>query len=165
MRIYRVQDKDGRGPFKPGFSNKWSDETFAPGQKQLPTWMQEFNYTAEKINALDKEAYYGSGVKSIEDIKKWFSETERAKLKELGYFIVSLSAVHPLNESENQVFFSRAIPLNAAKHVIPWEKLDKGYEIFEGKLCKVINGDRSGWWRFHDHYDRDGYCDNPGRGY
>jgi hypothetical protein len=29
----------------------------------------------------------------------------------------------------------------------------------------VKNGDRSGWWRFNEHYDRDGYCDNPARGY
>lgn len=43
--------------------------------------------------------------------------------------------------------------------------LPEGYELFEGKPMKVINGDRSGWWRFHDHYDRDGYCDNPARGY
>ena len=41
----------------------------------------------------------------------------------------------------------------------------EGYELFEGKWLKVINGDRLGWWRFHDHYDRDGYCDNPARGY
>ena len=51
------------------------------------------------------------------------------------------------------------------------EKKDKvkdppeGYEYYDGKLMKIINGDRSGWWRYHDHYDRDGYCDNPGRGY
>ena len=38
-------------------------------------------------------------------------------------------------------------------------------EMFEGKWTRVLNGDRLGWWRFHDHYDRDGYCDNPGRGY
>jgi len=38
-------------------------------------------------------------------------------------------------------------------------------EIFEGKWRAVKNGDRSGWWRFNDHYDRQGYCDNPGRGY
>lgn len=38
-------------------------------------------------------------------------------------------------------------------------------EWYEGKLLPVINGDRTGWWRYHDHYDRDGYCDNPGRGY
>lgn len=38
-------------------------------------------------------------------------------------------------------------------------------EWFDGELRKVVNGDRIGWWRFHDHYDRNGYCDNPGRGY
>ena len=51
------------------------------------------------------------------------------------------------------------------KEKIEEQKLPDGYEMFEGKPTKVINGDRSGWWRYHDHYDRDGYCDNPARGY
>lgn len=38
-------------------------------------------------------------------------------------------------------------------------------EYFQGKLLPVKDAARSGWWRFHEHYDRDGYCDNPGRGY
>jgi len=38
-------------------------------------------------------------------------------------------------------------------------------EWHEGKLQHVVNAGRIGWWRFHEHYDRDGYCDNPGRGY
>jgi hypothetical protein len=38
-------------------------------------------------------------------------------------------------------------------------------EMFEGQWRVVKNGDRSGWWRFNDHYDREGYCDNPARGY
>lgn len=38
-------------------------------------------------------------------------------------------------------------------------------EWYEGKLLPVVNGERVGWWRFHDHYDRNGYCDNPARGY
>jgi hypothetical protein len=38
-------------------------------------------------------------------------------------------------------------------------------EVFEGKWCEVLDGSRLGWWRFHEHYDRDGYCDNPARGY
>lgn len=38
-------------------------------------------------------------------------------------------------------------------------------EVYEGKWRVVLDGGRSGWWRFHEHYDRDGYCDNPGRGY
>ena len=38
-------------------------------------------------------------------------------------------------------------------------------EMFEGKLLPVVDASRSGWWRFHEHYDRNGYCDNPARGY
>ena len=38
-------------------------------------------------------------------------------------------------------------------------------EWFEGRLRPVVDASRTGWWRFHAHYDRDGYCDNPGRGY
>jgi hypothetical protein len=30
---------------------------------------------------------------------------------------------------------------------------------------EVKNPGRQGWWRYHTHYDRDGYCDNPARGY
>lgn len=33
------------------------------------------------------------------------------------------------------------------------------------KWMKVLDGSRVGWWRHHEHYDRDGYCDNPARGY
>lgn len=38
-------------------------------------------------------------------------------------------------------------------------------ELFEGKWRVVKNGNRWGWWRFNEHYDRNGYCDNPARGY
>jgi hypothetical protein len=38
-------------------------------------------------------------------------------------------------------------------------------EYYEGRLRRVVDASRSGWWRFHEHYDRNGYCDNPGRGY
>lgn len=38
-------------------------------------------------------------------------------------------------------------------------------EYYEGNWRRVLNGERSGWWRYNDHYDRNGYCDNPARGY
>jgi hypothetical protein len=38
-------------------------------------------------------------------------------------------------------------------------------EEVNGKWLEVLDARRSGWWRHHEHYDRDGYCDNPGRGY
>lgn len=41
----------------------------------------------------------------------------------------------------------------------------KFVELVDGKWLEVKDGARVGWWRHHEHYDRDGYCDNPGRGY
>lgn len=38
-------------------------------------------------------------------------------------------------------------------------------EIFEGRWRVVKDPGRIGWWRFNEHYDREGYCDNPARGY
>lgn len=38
-------------------------------------------------------------------------------------------------------------------------------ELYEGKYLPVVNASRNGWWRFHEHSDRNGYCDNPARGY
>jgi hypothetical protein len=38
-------------------------------------------------------------------------------------------------------------------------------EINDGKWLIVKDASRWGWWRYHEHYDRNGYCDNPGRGY
>lgn len=38
-------------------------------------------------------------------------------------------------------------------------------EVYEGQWRVVKDSSRSGWWRYHEHYDRDGYCDNPARGY
>lgn len=58
-------------------------------------------------------------------------------------------------------FFKRAnYVAHRASHVEPGVR-----EWFEGKLLPVVNSSRCGWWRFHEHYDRDGYCDNPARGY
>lgn len=35
----------------------------------------------------------------------------------------------------------------------------------KAKTETVVDASRVGWWRTHEHYDRDGYCDNPSRGY
>lgn len=47
----------------------------------------------------------------------------------------------------------------------PSSEIPGELELFQGRLCPVVDPSRIGWWRFHEHYDRDGYCDNPARGY
>lgn len=39
------------------------------------------------------------------------------------------------------------------------------FEQYEGRWQQVVDSRRVGWWRFNEHYDRNGYCDNPARGY
>ena len=58
------------------------------------------------------------------------------------------------------------IPKNATiKDGKVYDSLGNLIERFEGKWLVVKNSGRSGWWRYHEHYDRNGYCDNPARGY
>ena len=46
-----------------------------------------------------------------------------------------------------------------------YNKRGEMIEVFEGRWRIVKDTGRIGWWRFNEHYDRQGYCDNPGRGY
>ena len=63
-------------------------------------------------------------------------------------------------EPVSEIAVSPAPHVNVEPAEIPGE-----LEMFEGKLTKVVDASRTGWWRFHAHRDRDGYCDNPARGY
>lgn len=69
-------------------------------------------------------------------------------------------AVKAANALQDEVDRLRAALANVEPVEIPGE-----LEMFEGKLTKVVDASRTGWWRFHAHRDRDGYCDNPARGY
>ncbi len=46
-----------------------------------------------------------------------------------------------------------------------YNQFGKWVEQVDGRWLEVRDASREGWWRHHEHYDRDGYCDNPGRGY
>jgi hypothetical protein len=46
-----------------------------------------------------------------------------------------------------------------------YNQFGRWVEKVDGKWLEVKDGNREGWWRHHEHYDRDGYCDNPARGY
>jgi hypothetical protein len=118
-RVYRVQDGEGRGPFRPGFSRHWADETFRGRVKPFPTWMQEFG--ADLIERLGKgDEHFGSAVRTPEKLCEWFSPMERAKLALLGYSAVSLSIYRVLAESENQLVFARKFPLHRDALIIQW---------------------------------------------
>lgn len=105
-RIFRIQDADGRGPYKPGFSAVWCDDY---GPPPPPTWMQEFPGLLRRMN---EAAHYGSACRSVEQLRKWFTPSELLRLHLLGYRLVAMHADRVLAESKNQLVFMRRKPLN-----------------------------------------------------
>lgn len=119
-RVYRIQARDGRGPYRPGFSHIWCDADFEDGTKNFPTWGEEFGDDLISKHGQAHE-YFGSAVRSIQKLCEWFSPRERGKLKLLGFNIVSLHPGRVLAESENQLVFARRRPLNRDVDILPWD--------------------------------------------
>lgn len=55
--------------------------------------------------------------------------------------------------------------IDKGEKLTPVEVIPGVREMFEGRLLPVVDASRTGWWRFHEHYNRQGYCDDPARGY
>lgn len=113
MTVYRVQDKDGRGPWKPGFSHRWVETR--PDHDNLLPWPFEFGRVDRKaISGM----HLGCGCKTLDQLRRWFSETEYDALLGLGYCAVKMKVGRILGESETQCVFERAKPLKSDVKVI-----------------------------------------------
>ena len=100
--IYRVQDKYGRGPWKPGFSHRWVEDR--DDHDNLHPWPAEFP------NALKRALpgmSVGCGCRTIEQLRRWFTASEYATLRSLGYRAVSLRVRRIIGESATQCLFER----------------------------------------------------------
>lgn len=106
-RVYRIQDQDGRGPWKPGFSVRWAEDR--PEHDELLPW-----YVT--MGDVHKQAivgmYMGSACVSLEQLRRWFTEREYRALLAFGYQAVSMEIGRILGVDANQVVFERAKPLN-----------------------------------------------------
>ena len=106
--IFRIQDADGRGPWKPGFSESWVEDRTEREYAELPPWMVEFG----PVHRLATKGYaIGCGCRTQEQLRNWIRRSEYLKLKEFGYSSVQLLASRILGESEIQCVFERPEPL------------------------------------------------------
>ncbi len=103
--VFRIQDQDGRGPFKPGFTKKWSIDR--ADKENLVPWFQEFGRVDLKVLY---GATAGSACETLEQLRRWFSKEEYNTLKELGYKAVKMEVDRIMAKSEIQCFISRSIP-------------------------------------------------------
>lgn len=105
--IYRIQDADGRGPWKPGFSRFWVEDR-ADHDLLIP-WYREFGRVDG--NAIVGMAV-GCGCRTPEQLRRWFIPTEYSRLVAYGYRAVQMDVGRILAESSIQCVFERAKRLN-----------------------------------------------------
>ncbi len=112
--IYRIQDSEGRGPFKPGFTHFWLVDR--PDHDNLVPWYAEFGPVHLKAIA---GMAVGCGCLNLEQLRRWFCPKEYATLSQLGYGAVQMVPGRILAQSSLQCVFERVKPLN--QEVIPVE--------------------------------------------
>ena len=107
--VFRVQDRSGRGPWKPGFSHLWVEDR--DDHDRLRPWYEEFGWVQRNAIA---GMYVGCGCRHVDQLRRWFTRGEYEKLLAYGYTAVELSVGRILGESDIQVVFERARPLREA---------------------------------------------------
>jgi hypothetical protein len=100
ITVYRIQDNQGRGPFKPGIPEKWIDETRTtfPGE--------DLNYASIIARRAPDDLHLGFGCKTQDELKTWVSQSEYIRLQKLGYRAVSID-VDRIWEMKNELIFGR----------------------------------------------------------
>lgn len=107
LKIYRVQDVSGRGPFKPGISSKWSDpDEFVELRRPF-----EFFDIMKTLKLKGIRDSYGFGFRTPFQLSCYFSQAEKFKLFDLGYFVAQMTVNKIIKESSRQILFWRNKPL------------------------------------------------------
>lgn len=112
-RIYRIQDVQGRGPFKPGHTRLWAD----PTKISQPIGLI-YQHSLTELRAMMREKApdlaLGFGCRSFEQLTAWFTVSEFRRLDALGYMLAAMDVDVIVAENKNEVLFGRALPLNSA---------------------------------------------------
>ena len=113
--IYRIQDNEGRGPYKPGLSIRWMD----PDSDQSSRPPFYFEFPRMDLSKLVPRRS-GCGFRTLDQLLSWFTTREISALEKLGYSIVYMDAEEILAESSRQLVFTRSQPLYVGAIVIPF---------------------------------------------
>ena len=118
QRIFRVQDRKGIGPYKPGFTVTWYDEDCRALQR--PAFYTEFGTAiVGKIHLHSLNKFQcGCGFRTLEQLHAWFSNSELDKLFYFGYSIVTMVPDAILAESEKQLVFARKTPFTKGCFIV-----------------------------------------------
>lgn len=117
MRAYRVQAADGRGPWRPGYSQTWIDDD-APVGRLTETLMDLM--PLDKLRALPTTMQWGCACRSLDELMSWFSPVERERLEQRGFFPVCLNVDRVLAEGKYQILIGRSRPFAEGATRLRW---------------------------------------------
>lgn len=112
--VFRVQDRDGRGPWKPGFSHKWVEDR--DDHENLPPWYVDLG--RPDMQAIAGMAM-GSACRTLDQLRRWFTESEYRTLRRYGYRAVQMEVGRIIAESNVQCFVERVKPFRTG-----WKPVD-----------------------------------------
>jgi hypothetical protein len=119
-KIYRVQDADGRGPYRPGPAHLWVN--WDHEQQRNPTLFGDFSLR-------DPSRSWHSGFRTLDQLCAWFGVDERFNLEDLGYSVVTLLADQIILESNRELIFSRIQKLHLGIIQLPWRSTYVGEDV------------------------------------
>lgn len=120
QRLFRVQDREGRGPWRPGFSMGWidpdKDDALCPPMTwEFPNWRAAVDKAAAR-----GLAHFGCCVSGIQGVHRWFTPVELTRLRAFGFHLVDATSLTPICEGRSQILAASVQPL-AWLPVIEWE--------------------------------------------
>lgn len=107
--VYRVQDIEGRGPWRPGFSRYWVRDR--ADHDNLQPWPVQFGHDLIKRSGWPFGKHYGCACRTLDQLRRWFAADEYATLQSYGYSAVQMEVDQVLAESDIQLVFVRSKPL------------------------------------------------------
>lgn len=110
IELFRVQDREGRGPYRPGFSEKWAD--YEAVDHYCPPYFVEMGWSLASIPLRFTDGWHGGcAFASLDDLYRWFAPKERTNLDALGYRINRVRADRIIARTPTQVVFECRKPL------------------------------------------------------
>ena len=94
--VYRIQDKEKRGPWRPGFSHKWVEDRPDAEYEALKPIMHDLPNAMHARGGL-------CACRSLSQLKRWVTDSEYQTLFGYGYRCVRITNCEVIAESDIQI--------------------------------------------------------------
>ena len=122
VTVFRVQDREGRGPYRPGFSKHWVDYD---ADVDNPTIFQDFGLNFRSMFRPGEGG--GCAFRTQQQARDWFTPIERVRLANLGYHLHIVTPDRIVAEAPRQLLIASRLPFNLIATPTTWADLHQGH--------------------------------------